>query len=423
MKMNVYLMSQLAELIETDVQQKESANVAIASKKGQKKKVSLETWSWDEKRLEAITLFFRLMSLNINALFEPPIIEEELVNLVGNCVFRIFENPSIALQRLKDTRSGLTQVLGMLISKHGYGLSCRLKMVQGLKHFEHLAGPMAESVEKLTLEYHCRGLVMDIVREITRLDVRELSRDTSGTRTFSQFLVEISERIPDQLQPCLSLLQLHLDGDSYMLRKSILSIFMEIVLRLYSSEALDEAAKETRDQYLDCLEDHVHDVHAHVRSSVLQSWTKLCVSKAIPLNRQLKLLKLIVGRLRDRSSNVRKQAVQLLTHLLQNNPYNSSLPAEEIREQYEKEKATLDELLPKDMDAEEAQKVAEEKAKQWSEIEKELKVKNLVKVTENKVSRALFFRNLRWKKKTRKITMTYGKMPALVKSMKESVII
>ena len=106
MKMNVYLMSQLVELIETDVQQKESANVAIANKKGQKKKVSLESWSWDEKRLEAVTLFFRLMSLNVNALFEPPIIEEELVNLVGNCVFRIFENPGIALQRLKDTRSG-----------------------------------------------------------------------------------------------------------------------------------------------------------------------------------------------------------------------------------------------------------------------------------------------------------------------------
>ena len=135
---------------------------------------------------------------------------------------------------------------------------------------------------------------------------------------------------------------------------------------------------------MDCLEDHVHDVHAHVRSSVLQSWTKLCVSKAIPLNRQLKLLKLIVGRLRDRSSNVRKQAVQLLTHLLQNNPYNSSLPAEEIREQYEKEKAALDELLPKDMDAEEAQKVAEEKAKQWAEIEKELKVrKKFVKMQYN----------------------------------------
>ena len=299
MKMTVYLMSQLVELIETDVQQKESANIAI-KQKGKKKVSVAENWNWDEKRLEAITLFFRLVSLNINALFDPPIIEEELVNLVGNCVFRIYENPGIALQRLKDTRSGLTQILGMLISKHGYGLSCRLKIVQGLKHFEHLAAPLAETVERLTQDYQCRGLVMDIVREITRLDARELSRDTSGTRAFSQFLMEISERIPDQLQPCLSLLQLHLDGDSYMLRKSILSIFMEIVLRLYSTEELDETAKETRDQYLDCLEDHVHDVHAHVRSSVLQSWSKLCLSKAIPLNRQLKLLKLVVGRLRDR---------------------------------------------------------------------------------------------------------------------------
>ena len=144
---------------------------------------------------------------------------------------------------------------------------------------------MAEAVEKLSNDFQCRGLVMDVVREITRLDSKELSRDTSGTKAFSQFLVEMSERVPDQLQPCLSLLTIHLDGDSYMLRKSILSIFMEIVLKLFSAENLEESGKEARDQYLDCLEDHVHDVHAHVRSSVLQSWAKLCSAKAIPLNR------------------------------------------------------------------------------------------------------------------------------------------
>jgi condensin complex subunit 1 len=159
---------------------------------------------------------------------------------------------------------------------------------------------LAETVERLARDFQCRSIVMDVVREITRLDTRELSRDTSGTRAFSQFLVEIAERVPEHLQPCISLLQLHLDGESYMLRKSILNVFMEIVLKLFSSENLEEAAKETRDQYLDCLEDHLHDVHAHVRSSVLQSWSKLCNSKAIPLNRQIRLLKMVVGRLRDR---------------------------------------------------------------------------------------------------------------------------
>ena len=156
-------------------------------------------------------------------------------------------------------------------------------------------------MQKIASEpFNCRGFVMDVIREITRIDTKELSRDTSGTRAFSQFLVEISLLVPEQLQPCLSLLQLHLDGDSYMLRKSILSVFTEIVLKLFTGEKLEDAARETRDQYLDCLEDHIHDVHAHVRSSVLQSWYKLCTSKAIPLQRQCQLLKLVVGRLKDR---------------------------------------------------------------------------------------------------------------------------
>ena len=65
-----------------------------------------------------------------------------------------------------------------------------------------------------------------------------------------------------------------------------------------------------------------------------KSLTKICLC-CIPFFhfRQYRLLKLVVGRLRDRSSNVRKHAVQLLTILLQCNPYNSSLPVEDIKEQ------------------------------------------------------------------------------------------
>ena len=44
----------------------------------------------------------------------------------------------------------------------------------------------------------------------------------------------------------ISFFQIHLDGDSYMLRKSILSIYMEIVLKLFSGENLEEAGKENR---------------------------------------------------------------------------------------------------------------------------------------------------------------------------------
>ena len=47
----------------------------------------------------------------------------------------------------------------------------------------------------------------------------------------------------------------------------------------------------------------------------------ILLPQAIPLPRQKVLLELVVGRLRDKSSNVRKNAVQLLSAFLTSNPF------------------------------------------------------------------------------------------------------
>ena len=46
-----------------------------------------------------------------------------------------------------------------------------------------------------------------------------LARDTSGTRSYSLFLVELAERLPDMMKPSLAILSIHLDGESYTMRK------------------------------------------------------------------------------------------------------------------------------------------------------------------------------------------------------------
>jgi hypothetical protein len=46
-----------------------------------------------------------------------------------------------------------------------------------------------------------------------------------------------------------------------------------------------------------------------LRSHTLQLWSKLCSSKCIPLARLHKIMDLAVGRLQDKSSNVRKVPV------------------------------------------------------------------------------------------------------------------
>lgn len=89
--------------------------------------------------------------------------------------------------------------------------------------------------------------------------------------------------------------------------------------------------------------------------------------KALPLPRQHQLLDLVIGRLQDKSSSVRKCALQLLTAVLRMNPFAAKvclfsnilvvltvnrsylqLPLEELKEGYEKESAKLREMQPEE---------------------------------------------------------------------------
>ncbi|CAB4059480.1 YCS4 [Lepeophtheirus salmonis] len=340
MKMIVYLITQLTELIERETVEK-SSQISAASLPGKGRKKNSTSgydWAgmnWESSRMSAINFMYKILQLNVNRLFTPPVAEEDFINCIANAGFRILENPVMAHQRNRSVRMSVIQVLSSLNSRFDYSLSCSFKLVQELKLFEHMVSPLAEAVEVFVKEFNCKSIVMEIIQEISRLDMKELNRDTSATRSYSLFLFELTEKLPEYVRPSLSLLIVHLDGDSYMMRKSILGILGDIVIKVLSKEDLDEKSKDNRNQFLEYLEDHIHDINAHVRSSVLSIWCKLCVAKSIPLGRQYSVLKLTMGRLLDKSSNVRKQAVQLLTSLLQCNPYTFSLPIEELDDDYD----------------------------------------------------------------------------------------
>jgi len=350
MKMNLYLFCQMVELIEGD-QANSIDTVTGAKKKGGKKSKDDDfTWDWDHERLRAVTILYNLVQLPLNPLFDPPMMEEEVVTQISGTCFKILENPVMAFQNKKDTRLSIMETLGTLNKKYNYTLSCSLKFVQHLKHFEHLVTVLGQATEVMVRNFNCSSMVMELVREISRIDSRELSRDTSGTRSYSLFLVELAERLPDMMKPSLAILSVHLDGESYTMRKCVLAVMGEIVAKVLSREDLDEAGKDDRDGFLDCLEDHVHDVHAHVRSHVLNIWGKLCKDKCIPLTRQHSVLELCVGRLRDKSSNVRKAAVQLLTTLLESNPFAAKLGTMDLEIKLKEEELKLKEMTPDDQE-------------------------------------------------------------------------
>ena len=108
---------------------------------------------------------------------------------------------------------------------------------------------------------------------------------------------------------------------------------------------MDEKKRDLRDQLLEPLLEHLHDVNSFVRSKTLQLWHKMCLKPAIPLSLQHKVLTLTAGRLRDKTCTVRKNAIQLLIALMQSNPYSGRLPLAELENTLKTEQTKLDEMI------------------------------------------------------------------------------
>ncbi|XP_042876759.1 condensin complex subunit 1-like [Penaeus japonicus] len=365
LKMTTYIACNLTESFENEYN-KPSTDTLVLGKQGRKKSArkSDDGTDWEEERNRMLVQLFSVLQHPLHRLWEPPIMEEDFVNLIANCCYKILESPTMNLARTKSTRDSIFQIVGTLVKKFNHGLACSLKLMQLLQHFEHMVTPAAQGVILLIESFGITSVVSEMVREIAKVDARELMKDSSGLRNFSQFLVEVSEKCPQVILPSLSLLINFLHEEASGMRNCVLSILGSIVLKVLSSEQLDPKSRDLRDQCLDHLEDHIHDVHAFVRSKVLHIWNDLVSEKAVPLRRQQQVLRLTLGRLKDKSSNVRKSAVQLLTAFLKGNPFAAKLPLEELEGQYEEELKKLKEMDPKaalDLSTEEEDKPQVEK--------------------------------------------------------------
>ncbi|KAJ8021490.1 Condensin complex subunit 1 [Holothuria leucospilota] len=365
-KMLTYLLCQMADAFEAETS-KPSIDIAT-SKRGKSKKKTVAGTDWESERANFLETMVKILQLEINRLWEPPVVEEEFVNLVSGSCYKMLENPEV--MKNKVTKDNLVHVLAILVKRYNHALSASVKLLLLLQHFEHLTIPLAQAIQTIVTVFGVKSIVGEIIRELGRMDQQDLARDNSGTRGYAGFISELSDLIPDAILPSISLLLIHLDGESYTMRNGVLTALGNIVCKVLSGDGLTDKSRITRDQLLDKLEDHIHDVNAFCRSKALQIWLMLCQHRAIPLARQQVVLELTVGRLYDKSSLVRKFAIQLLTALLTSNPFAAKLPVSELESSLEKEKEKLAALIPQN---EKENGINEDKMVEWKNLEEQLK--------------------------------------------------
>ena len=108
----------------------------------------------------------------------------------------------------------------------------------------------------------------------------------------------------------------------------------------------------------------------------------MSLKQAIPLNLQHKVLSMTAGRLVDKTSTVRKHAVQLLIVLMQGNPYAARLPLAELEAKLKSEEGKLDGMIqtqnkdqpPKEKVQEALAKCGPTKTEIWNAMEPEVLV-------------------------------------------------
>ncbi|KRT80717.1 HEAT domain-containing protein, partial [Oryctes borbonicus] len=134
---------------------------------------------------------------------------------------------------------------------------------------------------------------------------------------------------------------------SYTLRLSVINVITEVVLTSFSKTDLSNNERESRDEFLEILFDHMLDVSSYVRARVIQNWSRLQQEDVLPAKMQSEILEKVVEHLTDKASNVRKAAAICVRSFLEHNPFGSELKLKKMEEALAKESKSYEEMMEK----------------------------------------------------------------------------
>lgn len=348
LKMVTYICTMFIRTYEEKVSHSADNLIADKKAKGSKSKSKTskyDTWDWNNSKKNALSVFSGILQENLNNLWDPPVAEEQFVNVIANCCYKVFENPEITQAKLKPLKDCLSQVLAVLVTQYNHGLTFVPQCVQLLKNHEHSAVPLSNAVQVMVNDFNCASVLNKVLREMTEA-VRDEDLQGFG-KSVATFITNLSENFPQILCPCVNVLSKCLAFEPYVVRNAVLTSFTDILLKCFASDDLSNDNKKIRDTLLKCMHNHLRDQSSYVRSKVLQLWAKLAQAHLIPVDVYMPVLRTAKARLTDSSSHVVKSAIQFFIAVLKDNIYAGKFNLPELRSQLSKAKEILKNLQSK----------------------------------------------------------------------------
>jgi condensin complex subunit 1 len=182
---------------------------------------------------------------------------------------------------------------------------------------------MAEFLFTLADAYDYPQLTEDVLKDISGKEFS--ATDLKGPKSISTFLTKISELSPHLVIKQMTLLANLLDSESYTLRCAMIEVCGNLIAML-SKLSQDDRSENHKAQiriFFDVLEDRFLDINPYCRCRVIQVYVKLCDLEQKHPKRRQKVAELAARSLEDKSSNVRRNAIKLISKLVSTHPYTA----------------------------------------------------------------------------------------------------
>ena len=297
----------------------------------------------------------KAMAKHRTTLWKRGVPDETVVLLPSRIAYTWLEASTGVLARKTACGDEALQILAVTLdgSKHSASiLNTVTAALMDLMHsFEHMAPLAAELCTTVADD----RLAVELLRELGRLDTSNTISNKTGTgiKNVAPFVSNLAVVRPRLVLQHLAHLLPHLEAEPYNLRSAIVTAVGHILAAKmtttnshqgetttaeHSTEAEEEkenddgsqpakpaVSNKSMDTLLDLLTERVYDVSSYTRATVLKAWIHLVHEQVLPKERVLSVTGIAMDRLQDKTVMVRKQAMQLLTVLLENNPYMGNL--------------------------------------------------------------------------------------------------
>ena len=307
-------------------------------------------WNWVNGVLGKLLRSVGVASeLDLDALFAPHTVPNEFLQCVASCVTGVLSVPSAA--KAIGVKEAAGAALGAVALRHNELEGTAAALAHVAQSHEHGA-PIVATVAAIAEErWNDPRLVTALVHEISGVDTHASANaaDSAGIKNMATLAIELAEKAPQSVAASFGVLLHHFSGSSPSMRSGLISAVGNLVVRAFAGAAAMEdggtgalggddghemaasdavrAKLRTKQGLLTLLIARARDSSAFTRARVLQTWAFLAANKCIPLGHWTCVSEIARKRMSDKAAIVRRAAMQLLSALLEFNPFGPELSA------------------------------------------------------------------------------------------------